>query len=52
MRDAVASAKPVDELIGQPERLRVVYPDCGHDFPQAQRQAAYAFLDECSRPSR
>jgi hypothetical protein len=26
--------------------MRVVYPDCGHDFPESARVEAYAFLAE------
>jgi hypothetical protein len=52
VRDMVASARSVYELLGQPQHLRVEYPNCGHDFPDAQRQAAYAFLNEYLRPAR
>ena len=44
-----AAAAPVFRLYGHPERLRVEHPDCEHDFPAAQRQAAYQFLDEVLR---
>ena len=30
-------------------QLRVEHPDCEHDFPEPQRQAAYQFLDEVLR---
>jgi dipeptidyl aminopeptidase/acylaminoacyl peptidase len=46
VRDVVAAARPVYELLGQPARLRVVYPDCGHDFPDSARKKAYDFLAE------
>ena len=38
--------------LGPPQRLRVVYPDCGHDFPKSARDAAYAFLAESLSPAR
>ncbi|WP_232834962.1 alpha/beta hydrolase [Pleomorphovibrio marinus] len=31
---------------GNPESLKVVYPDAGHDFPSETREAAYHFLDQ------
>jgi dienelactone hydrolase len=44
-----AAARPVYQLYGHPERLRVEHPDCEHDFPKAMREAAYAFLDAALR---
>ncbi len=41
----VASAGAVYKLEGHPERLRVEHPDCGHDFPDEMRQAAYALFN-------
>ncbi len=41
-----AAAKPIFALYGHAERLRVVHPDCDHDFPQAMRDAAYRLIDE------
>jgi hypothetical protein len=52
VRDVVASARPVYELFGCTDHLRVLYPDCGHDFPDAARQDAYAFLAESLNTSR
>jgi dienelactone hydrolase len=40
-----AAARPVYALYGHPERLRIEHPDCGHDFPEAMRAAAYALFD-------
>jgi hypothetical protein len=39
------SARPVFELYGVAERLRVLHPDCGHDFPLEMRQAAYEWIE-------
>lgn len=52
VRDVIRSATPVFELFGRADCLRVVYPNCGHDFPESARQTAYAFLDEFLRPAR
>jgi acetyl esterase/lipase len=46
VREAVATAEPVYRLLGAASELRAVYPNCGHDFPDEARRAAYAFLDE------
>jgi len=40
----VQAAAPVYALHGASGSVRVVHPDCGHDFPEAVRQEAYAFL--------
>ncbi len=40
-----AAARPVYALYNHPERLNVVHPDCGHDFPTEMRKAAYALFD-------
>jgi hypothetical protein len=44
-----AAARPVFALHGMPESLRVEHPDCGHVFPPALREKAYAMLDEVLR---
>jgi hypothetical protein len=41
----VAAAEPVYKLYKVPERLRVVHPDCEHDFPKEMREAAYELFD-------
>lgn len=46
VRDAVAAALPVYKLLGHEQNLRVIYPDCEHDFRQSEREGAYGFLDE------
>jgi hypothetical protein len=48
--DRVADAAlGVFQLHGQPGRLRVEHPDCGHDFPDAMRELAYQMFDEVLR---
>ena len=44
VKEAIAAAKPAYEAKGAADRLVAVHPDCGHDFPVAQREEAYAFL--------
>lgn len=45
VRDCLAAAKPVYELLGAGDRLAVTYPDAEHDFPPEARQAAYQWMD-------
>lgn len=45
----VAAAKPVFQLHGAEERLEVMHPDSGHDFPQAARDRAYQLFEELLR---
>jgi hypothetical protein len=45
VKDCIAAAKPVYELLGANEKLAAHYPDCGHDFPPEARMVAYDWLD-------
>lgn len=45
VRVCMASAAPVYQMFGVPDRLKAVYPDAEHDFPPDQRAEAYRFLD-------
>jgi hypothetical protein len=45
VRDCVEAAHPVYALLGQPDRLQVIYPDAIHDFPDTARQTAYKVFD-------
>jgi len=40
-----AAARPVFELHGRSDRLRVLHPEGGHDFPAAMREEAYKLFD-------
>ncbi len=46
VREAVTSAARVYNFQEKPDRLRVVYPDAEHDFPENVRQQAYKWLEE------
>ncbi len=39
-----AAAKPVFQLYGHADRLRIAHPDCDHDFPGEMRTAAYELI--------
>lgn len=49
VRDCLAAAAPVFELLGARGRCVAVYPDAGHGFPPETRRAAYAFIDDALR---
>jgi dienelactone hydrolase len=46
VRDVVQAARPIYKLLGYPNELKVVYPDAAHDFPDAERENAFAFFDQ------
>jgi dienelactone hydrolase len=43
--DCINSARPIYQLYGQAENLRVEHPDSAHDFPPEARKIAYEFFD-------
>jgi dienelactone hydrolase len=45
VRDSVAAAEPIFALHGARNHLQVVYPNVGHDFPDAERESAYKAFD-------
>lgn len=46
VKDSIASARPIYELLGATGALQANYPDCAHDFPEAVRDVAYKFFDQ------
>ena len=42
---AFAKAEEVYSLFEAKDRLKLVTPDAPHDFPEAERKAAYELLD-------
>lgn len=42
----VRGARPVFELFGGEDRLRMEHPEGGHDFPPEMREAAYKIFDQ------
>jgi len=45
VRDCIAAATPVYELLDARDKLAANYPDRGHDFPPEARKVAYDWLD-------
>lgn len=46
VRDCVTAALPVYTVLNAKQKLAVVYPAAGHDFPPAVRPQAYQFMAE------
>lgn len=44
-----ASAGQIYRLYDAPSLLRIDHPECGHDFPDEQREIAYRWLDRALR---
>src|SRR5216683_176694 len=45
VKDCMAAAEPVYELLKAKDKLAANYPDCKHDFPPEVREVAYGWLD-------
>lgn len=45
VRQGIEKAKAIYTLLGAPENLQVRYPESGHDFPDRERNEAYALID-------
>jgi len=46
VKKGITEAGKIYHLFGQDDKLRVIYPDCGHDFPEKIRLDAYRFIDD------
>ena len=46
VKKAIAEASKIYQLLGAGDQIQVVYPDCGHDFPDEIRLDAYEFIQE------
>jgi hypothetical protein len=44
------AATPIYALHRVPDRLRILHPDCAHDFPPDIREQAYRWIDEVLKP--
>ena len=45
VKECLAAAEPIFNLLGNSDNLQAVHPDSAHDFPDTERQHAYHFLD-------
>ncbi len=46
VRQGMQNARPIYELYQASEQLKLLTPDCAHDFPPELREAAYRFMDD------
>jgi hypothetical protein len=49
VKEWIAVARPVYQLLDAVEKLAANYPDCDHNFPLEVREVAYAWLDRSLR---
>jgi dienelactone hydrolase len=52
VKDCVAAAAPVFELLGAKDNLVAEHPDCAHEFPKEIREKADAFLEQHLSPRK
>jgi hypothetical protein len=45
------AAAPVFKLLQASEQLRILHPECKHDFPEQAREAAYKWIAEGLKPN-
>ncbi len=45
VKDSIAAARPIYQLLNAADNLQANYPDSAHDFPAAARAVAYEFFD-------
>jgi dienelactone hydrolase len=45
VKECLAAAQPIYQLLGYPNNLQAVYPNSIHDFPDNDRQQAYKSVD-------
>lgn len=50
VRKAFGKVEPVYDLFQSKSRLKLMTPDAPHDFPEAERRAAYDWLDRLFQP--
>lgn len=50
VKDVIRGVQPVYDKLKAGDELQARYPDCGHDFPPAERKSAYEFLDKRLKP--
>lgn len=49
VKQCIAAAQPVYDLLGAKDKLAATYPDCDHNFPDDVRKVAYEWLDRWLR---
>jgi hypothetical protein len=52
VKDVVAKVKPTYEKLKVSEKLKTIYPDAGHEWPEDARKEAYEFVDTILKPKK
>lgn len=50
VKSVIAEVEPLYRRLGVPEKVKAVYPDAGHEWPEPERKAAYEFVDRWLKP--
>jgi pimeloyl-ACP methyl ester carboxylesterase len=51
VRDCIEAAAPIYKSLRAGDRLRAIYPDAGHEFPETARREAYQWIDRWLKPA-
>jgi len=50
VKDVMAKVEPVYKAMGAADKLKAIYPDAGHEWPEPARKEAYEFVDKILKP--
>lgn len=50
VKDVIAKVEPAYKKLGVEAKLKAIYPDAGHEWPEAARKEAYEFADKFLKP--
>jgi dienelactone hydrolase len=50
VKDVIAKVEPAYKKLGAEAKLKAMYPDAGHEWPEAARKEAYEFVDKWLKP--
>jgi dienelactone hydrolase len=50
VKDVIAKVEPAYKKLGAEAKLKAIYPDAGHEWPEAARKEAYEFVDKWLKP--
>ena len=50
VKDVIAKVEPAYKKLGAEAKLKAIYPDAGHEWPEDARKEAYEFVDKWLKP--
>lgn len=50
VKDVIAKVEPAYKKLGAESKLKAIYPDAGHEWPEDARKEAYEFVDKWLKP--